>query len=389
MTKDTKNVTDDAMRWLRVGALTLTTLAPIINSIAAQLRQRAQVASEEAKKRGSVALADNQEKLLAVSAALTDALTTLKDHPYSQEVVKRGGDLTDTLVEQSNRLSQILAERGGDLLERGSKSTKGLTERGSDVVGNLTDRSSKTAQALLERSSDVVSDLADRSSKVTQVIAERGSDLTDRSSKVSKQVVARSQRVAKQITQRSREATSSVSERPGFFWSAFGFSLGLSAALAALYILLRRRTQEESVESQSFQLSQNGHLNGSAKPLPTSVQVNASVSYPGAQSQAAQPSVAVVEPNAAPVSAESSMPSSALQQTPVVAQPEESAEETPAPVQVERPLDATFLGIVRTKRYYPVETKLDQLEAPAGQALDIVYFTTEEEAQEQGYSKAE
>jgi hypothetical protein len=57
------------------------------------------------------------------------------------------------------------------------------------------------------------------------------------------------------------------------------------------------------------------------------------------------------------------------------------------------PEDARLLGVVSTKRYYPVETPLDQLPTPptgAGEEpSDIIYFSSEEEARAQGFTAAE
>jgi len=49
--------------------------------------------------------------------------------------------------------------------------------------------------------------------------------------------------------------------------------------------------------------------------------------------------------------------------------------------EVEVPVDATFVGVVSTQRYYPVNTSLD--------VEDLVYFSTEDEAKAQGYTAAE
>ena len=48
-----------------------------------------------------------------------------------------------------------------------------------------------------------------------------------------------------------------------------------------------------------------------------------------------------------------------------------------------------ILGVVSTKRYYPVETPLSVLRTPNGDELDIIYFANEDEAKAQGYNAAE
>lgn len=391
MDRDTKSINAEVGHWLRVGFLTLTTFGPIINSIAAQLRQRAEVAREEALKQSSTATAEGQARLQAVGASLGDALVELKEHPYSQEIIRRGSDLGGTLTEQSSKLSRVLTEQGETLLERGSKATQVLAERSSEVVSDLA-----------ERSSQVSKDVAKRSEQLSKEVAKR-------SKKVSKEVAKRSEKLAKEVSERSQMAAQSVSQRNGTFWSVVGFSLGLSAALVGIYWLIRRRTQDESLESQSFQIAQNGHLNGAVKQP---VAAGASVSQPSAKApqpaQAAQSSASIVAPSAPtptpePVresAPESAVPSPTLQQAPVIAQavttekeaPEEvqaEAAATPAPLQAEKPLDAAFLGLASNKRYYPIETPLDQLPRTEGEPLDVIYFASEQEAQAQGFSAAE
>ncbi|GER87999.1 hypothetical protein KDW_21610 [Dictyobacter vulcani] len=47
------------------------------------------------------------------------------------------------------------------------------------------------------------------------------------------------------------------------------------------------------------------------------------------------------------------------------------------------PVGASFVGLASTKRYYPVETPLDQLSEIDGKPVDVIYFTSESEAQAQ------
>ena len=54
----------------------------------------------------------------------------------------------------------------------------------------------------------------------------------------------------------------------------------------------------------------------------------------------------------------------------------------PATGEVVTPADAAFVGVVGTKRYYPIEVTLDD-------GLELVYFVSEDEARAQGYSVAE
>ena len=49
----------------------------------------------------------------------------------------------------------------------------------------------------------------------------------------------------------------------------------------------------------------------------------------------------------------------------------------------EVPPDAVFVGVVSTKRYYPLEVILDE------DVTERIYFVSEEEAKTQGYSASE
>jgi hypothetical protein len=47
-----------------------------------------------------------------------------------------------------------------------------------------------------------------------------------------------------------------------------------------------------------------------------------------------------------------------------------------------------LVGVISTKSYYPVDTPLDQLVSPEEQESNIVYFNSEEDAKELGFSPA-
>lgn len=341
-TEKQKNV-QDASRWLRIGVLSLTVLGPIINTIIARLNEQARIMREASMKQG-LTLADGQEKLQAVSTTITDALSDLKEHPYTQEVLKRSSDLT----EQSSKL-----------LGRGTGIARDLAGRSTDATRELTQRGTQATLALAERSTEVARELADRSSDVSQ-------ELLKRSNKVAKQVSKSGERVAKQVTQ-------NISEQPGVFWTVLGFSVGLTAAGVAAYFLIRKRIQDKAVENQSYQLAQNGHLNGGTntpKVQPTNSARTATPQAPtGPQAQPVQPTQASV-----------AIADVAQQAEPIVAN---------AATKQEHPTDAAFLGVASTKRYYPVETPLDQLETPNDTPLDVIYFSSEEEAKAQGFTAAE
>jgi hypothetical protein len=164
---------------------------------------------------------------------------------------------------------------------------------------------------------------------------------------------------------RSEKVTQELAERGSTFWTVVGFGVGLAAAGTAAYILVRRRMQQEALEVQQFQLSQNGHLNGSSQ-APSSSQPRSST------------------PVEAKVASEPVKASTKEESTPAVA----VAEQGTAAASKELPEGATFLGIVNAKIYYPVGISLDQLGANENEILELIYFITEDEARNQGFSPA-
>jgi hypothetical protein len=52
------------------------------------------------------------------------------------------------------------------------------------------------------------------------------------------------------------------------------------------------------------------------------------------------------------------------------------------------PPDAIFVGITRTKLYYPIETPVDQLLTKDDRPTDVIFFLSEEEASKQGFQPA-
>jgi gas vesicle protein len=301
MDTNNKNTLQETGRWLRVTVLTLTTVGPIVNALAARLRERGQALRE--------------------ASGLLD------------------------FAEQTNNLSQ-------EFLKRSSEATRTLAERRSKATQAIAERSGRATQAIAERSSEVSRELAERSSKATQAIAEG-------TSKASQELVKRGGELTQEVKLRSSRVTQQLPERDGTFWTIFGFSIGLTAASIAAYLLIRRRLQQQAEENEQFLLSNNGHR--SVSPQPTrSGEIRST-------SQTASP----VQAQAASAPAESVV---------AIAEPEAT--------KVERPANATLIGVVSTKLYYPVETPLDQLAGSQEGPLDVVYFTSEEEAKAQGFVAA-
>jgi hypothetical protein len=56
--------------------------------------------------------------------------------------------------------------------------------------------------------------------------------------------------------------------------------------------------------------------------------------------------------------------------------------------QIEENSSPVLVGVISTKCYYPVTTPLDQLVAAEEQESNIIYFTSEDDAKELGFSAA-
>jgi TolA-binding protein len=133
------------------------------------------------------------------------------------------------------------------------------------------------------------------------------------------------------------------------FWAMIGFGVGLVAAGVTTYLFVRRQVvqQQETDESQPIELPENGSWNGTFD-----------ASQSNSESRPAGEILLVDDIETGAVS------------LPVV-----DVE------QMQRPADAAFVGVASTRFYYPVDTPLE--------AIDLVYFVSEEEARAQGFTAAQ
>lgn len=151
------------------------------------------------------------------------------------------------------------------LRERASELQQDATKRGQATVHDLAERGNKTTQAVIERGSDIVRDIAERSSKATQEIAKQSQQTTR---EVSRKTQRAAQQAQRELARRSAEIGEQLRTQatsPDYaarFWSVFGFSLGLTSAIVAVYLLLKRRSQQSGQANNSIQLSNHAMLNG-------------------------------------------------------------------------------------------------------------------------------
>lgn len=209
-----------------------------------------------------------------------------------------------------------------------------LRRRGEDVASELIERGNRLSQRVIERSNQITSNVAKRSSELTQDLAERGNQ------------------VSETITQRGRE----VAERSNPLVLLAGFLVGLAVTAISVYLIIRKRMQSRQLEDDAqIELPNQGSLTGSIEGH----------FVPSAQTTTPQ------APTRTPTPIKTSSANGASAAANVV------------------PADAVLVGVVNTRRYYPIETPLEQLETADSEPLDIVYFTSEEEAKTRGFSAVE
>ena len=327
---DNQKTESGAQRLLHVGTTTLTVLSPVINMLAARLADRLEQGGKRPK-----------------DLEVVD----IEDKPNVKKIVVANGDQEEVVVAKQP-ISDTLSARGEVLIQE----LEDLVERGTKLSQSLMTRSGEVTHELVERGNNVSQDLLRRSKEVREELGKRGK-------KLNKDLNRRSQKVAKELSKRSSQATRRISERNGTFWVISGFVVGLSAAGITAYLLIRQRVrQQQQLEAeQSYPVSQNGYLNLHA----SSSQVKDAASTGGPILHQPTPSMLTEE------------------NVPAVAVAEQTNK---MPAAQSAPSNAAFIGVVGTRRYYPVSTPLDQLAVSETGKNDVIYFTTEEEAQAQGYA---
>ncbi|GCE26671.1 hypothetical protein KDA_21550 [Dictyobacter alpinus] len=332
MNSNQKNILQTTSRWVRVGVLSASALAPVVGSVVERIRAQQQAEQAVAdirnadRKEKVTAFAndvqsDLQDRLQSIGGSLSDVLAELRDHSTNPDLLKRGNELTEELKKRSSKFSQVVAERSGE----------------------------------------VSNEFARRSGEVSNELAKR-------SRRAQKNIAKSSRQAQKNIAKRSRLAQKNIAEQDRSLWIALGFGVGLTAASIVTFFLIRRRLQHvDIVEEEVIQLPDDA-----LRTAATSTQRPGAIysMSAGGKVQESQPFDGVV-----------AVKNNDNGQSP------QSANELVENEQV-TPTDASFVGLASTKQYYPVETPLDQLSEVDGKPVDVIYFSSEQEAQEQGFSAA-
>ncbi len=354
-----KDVVQQGSRWLRVGVLTLTTVGPIVNTFIARMRQQAATAQaavhseaeqqlEDEQRSGQSGLTPLSRQLVAEQvrqlqkqarhwqmqakhlrkALRHESKQRRRLNKMVKQLQKAGVDWGQEMLKRSEGLT-------GDLVSQGSKLSQDWLERGGKVTHNLTERGGELSQDLVKRGGKLTRDLAERGSELSQ-------DLVKRSSKLSHNLAERGSELSQDLVKRGGNLVQPARQRKSTFWTVFGFSLGVVVAAVVTYLFVRKRIMQQLPgQEQQIELPPREHdWNGTHKSQPA-----------GEIRHIDSEGVTVATLRAV-----------GTQQ------------------QVEVPADAAFVGVVASKTYYPLETPVD--------SKDVIYFSSEEEAQAEGFTAA-
>jgi len=163
-------------------------------------------------------------------------------------------------------------------------------------------------------------------------------DVLKRGEQFTGEIIERGGKVSHDLAKRGRKATHDLADLSGQVlepvrehsrvWTFIGFGVGVLVAGSITYRFVRGRNARRVAEDESFELSSGASPNGKAAHTTGTIR----------HFDLGEGGVAVA---------------------------------------VQSPVEAVFVGITSTKRYYPIDVQLE--------ATDLIYFLSEEEAREQGF----
>lgn len=307
-------------RWLDVALLVSTLARPFAKNLLKRSGQGAQSRPvRAAQENAQITQPDIRQRINELA---------LERRQWVTEQVQQLNEQARQLQKQSRQLRNALrheARQRNKLLEQMRKSgmewSQDVLKRGERLTGDIVERGGKITQDLLELGGKTAHDLAERSGEFTH-------ELVERSGKVSHDLAKRGEELLEPVRKRDRN-----------FWTIVGFVIGLVAAGVVTYQLVRRRVAQQETE-------QDEHIE-----LPQSESLNSRQSRPAGEIRRIDQGGTVV---------------ATLQTVDVK--------------NTERPAGALYVGVLSTKKYYPVDTALEP--------DDLVYFASEEEAQTKGFTPA-
>ena len=342
-------------RWLRVGTMALTLFSPIINNIASRIARKNESALDDEDMQTTRAYRDariaaelkkrhaQEEAQMASEFMKHNKKRMERDHRGNEPEAEQERDFFAALRRGSREehhpepegdffaaLRGRAREGGRHTLEE-KMGRRGYRERGR---GDFADR-------LRERTSDLTQSLSERGDDLGQILAERRDDLTHewhrRSRQLKKSMQKQNRALQKQIRRRQRE------EGNQSFWIALGFGFGLTLLGIFAYQFFRKRQQMAQDEEMAIQFAVEEGIN-------------------------------VQTGNKGPFQRQEFTPfTSATTDRGIMGRSNAA------------PPDARFVGVSNTKLYYPVATPLEELSAGEGNRGEIVYFISEQEANDRGF----
>lgn len=298
-------------RWARVALLTLTTLGPIVRTIAGRrFQQRAQAARQAATERGSELIEAGQE-----TAQNTQAMLQRRMDEFTAASRQIVGEQARQLQKQARQLKEQTR-----MLRRALRAEASQRRQLQKVTREVQRRGAAWSRDILSRGEELTSNLVAQGGKISQDVIERGSAVTH-------DLAKRGERLLEPVRKQNRT-----------FWTAVGFGIGLAAAATATYVLIRRRQAAVAEEEdEQIELPEHG-VNSTSQSKPAG-------------------EIRRVEGDGTAVA---------------TAQ------------KVEAPANAAFVGFKSTNRYYTLADFNEQFAQATGD--DLVYFSSADEAKEQGYT---
>ncbi len=303
-------------RWLRVSLLSLAALTPIINSISNYLRRQLRFTRQLSEIEKS-----KQSEVIVNSAQSPVQAAALQRLDELTHVTRKR---TAEQAQQLQKLAQHWQEQALQLRKAMKNESRQRREL-NKTVKRLRKTGRDWSQDLLTRGEGAAANVAAQSDKITHSLLERGSKVT------------------RDLTERGDQL-----RRNSTFWTIFGFSLGMVAAATITIVLLRKRMIKQgagSEETSHVELPQDRTWNGASSQEQG--KAAGEILHLGKEGS----SVATLQSVGVDIAQA------------VVA-----------------PANAAFVGVASTRRYYPIETSLEE------NAQDLVYFVSEDEAKAQGFS---
>ncbi len=313
--------------WLRIGFIALTTVGPILNRLM-QFRHRSRELRETVVEKAAA----GQE---AARNVREDVLERLDEFTLASR--KLAAQQAKQLQRQARQL-----QKQARLLRRALRRQSRRRRQLNRMLKRLQKAGPPWSQELLRRSEDLASSIVEQSSKISQSVIERGSEVTQ-------DIAERSSQAVQALTGRRRRLFRQERRQNTTLLAMIGFAVGLAAAAAVTYWFVRRRMAEQEIaESEHIELPQQ------------QAQEAASMSRPVGE-------IVYMDSEGTPVAI------------------------LEVDIDSEVPADAAFVGVSSTKLYYPLATFRERFSTAAGEIApaDLVYFASEEEAREQGFSPAE